>query len=166
MSLRSSERSPLLGAQVVRDILRALVLTVTAAGVVWTGTTSSRRVCTPVPYGWWGGVAPSGAPEEFCAVLHLEPNPLVLAALAVVLVISIARVLRTARTPEESGRILSRAVTVIVVIALVTVVISQAWLRLYGYPASGPDGALFVIPPVPFAWASVVEESFAWLVVQ
>ncbi|SCY52847.1 PEP-CTERM protein-sorting domain-containing protein [Microbacterium sp. LKL04] len=160
MSLRVAERSPLAGAQVVRDVLGAVVLTVVAGAVVWAATSTSRRVCAPVPSGWWGGLAPAGAPEEFCAILHLEPSPLVLLALALVLVFSISRVLRVARSAQESARILSRAVTAIVIIAAVTVVVGQAWLWLYGYPSSAPDGALLVVPPFPFAGGSVEEETF------
>ncbi|WP_413354493.1 hypothetical protein [Microbacterium sp. 1P06AB] len=164
MSLRVAERSPLAGAQVVRDVLGAVVLTAVAGAVVWTASSTTRRVCTPVPYGWWGGLAPAGAPEEFCAILHLEPSPLVLLALALVLVFSISRVLRVARSAQESARILSRAVTAIVIIAAATVVVGQAWLWLHGYPSTGPDGALFVVPPFPLAEGSVVDDSLGFAV--
>lgn len=166
MSLQVTERSPLAGAQVVGEILRAVVVTATAVAVVWVATSTSRRLCGPIPDSWWDGFAPpADAPEERCAILHLEPSPLVLVALVFVLIFSIARVLRVAQTPDDGGRILSRAVTAIVIIAAATVVVSQAWLWVYGYPSDLPNGDLLFVPPFPFAWGSAEEEAIYFAVV-
>ncbi|WP_065571101.1 hypothetical protein [Microbacterium oleivorans] len=164
MSLQSSERSPLVGAPIVRDVLRAVIVTAAAVAVVWAATSTSRRLCTPIPDSWWVGAIPPNAPQEFCATIHLEPSPIVFAVLALVLVLSIARVLRTARTADEGGRILSRAVTVIVVVVGATVAVSQAWLWLYGYPGSLPSGELFVVSPFPFAGGSVEDDTLGFAV--
>ncbi len=159
MSLQVVERSPLAGAPVVREIPRAVIVTAAAVAVVWSATVTSRRVCTPIPDSWWGGAIRPNAPQDFCATIHLEPSPVVFVVLALVLVLSIARVLRAAPTADEGGRILSRAVTVIIVIVGATVAVSQAWLWLHGYPGSPTNGELFVVPPFPFAWGSVEDDT-------
>jgi hypothetical protein len=161
MALRSFEQSPLIGARVVRDVLGALAVTTVAVALVWAATSTPRRVCMPVLYGW----SPhSSGPDERCATLSLEPSPLALATLMLILAIAILRVLHRAQTAEQAHLILARAVTTIVIVAAVTVVVSQVWLWVSGYPEGGPGGALMVVPPFPFAGASAVEDTMSFLV--
>ncbi|MFJ6677764.1 hypothetical protein ACIQLK_01390 [Microbacterium sp. NPDC091382] len=155
MSLQAFERSPLVGAPVVREILGAVVMTAVAVAVVWAATSTSRRVCEPAPNDWYPPM-----PDERCASLQLEPSPLVAIALVVVLVVSIWWVLRRASTADQSRRILSRAVTAVVVITAGTVVVSQVWLWWFGYLGYAADGNLMTIaPPFPFAGGSVDDDT-------
>lgn len=142
----------LLPGSVVIARIRRLLYVALAAGVLYSMFVSASKSGCP------GGITDTGAfidangqPTDIapvCVNMTLRPSPLVLIAIAAIVLWAIDRVLRRADTEASAVRILDRAALAIMIAAAVSVVIAQVWFALT--PLYGLDGAGTYLWPFPF----------------
>jgi hypothetical protein len=83
-----------------------------------------------------------------CVNLTLQPSPLILAAIAAIAFAAITMVLRRAADIPSALRYLDRAAAAIVILAVISVAISQIWFAMI--PITDWDGTGTFFYPFPF----------------
>jgi hypothetical protein len=142
------ELSTLPGAAILVR-LRRLLLCVIVAGLVYSVlTNASAGRCADT------GTADSSIDEgaagvvTSCVTLTLRPSPFVYIALAVIVLVALGRVLRTATTVPRALAIVDRAAVVAVVVAGASWLIAVVWFLLL--PVETWDGTGSFWFPFPF----------------
>lgn len=83
-------------------------------------------------------------------MLTLGPNPLTFGAFAVIIIVMLSRVLSTAHTETDAVRIIDRSGRIVVVLAAVSVVVSQIWFGLIPVSDWTPTRSYSFLSPFPF----------------
>ncbi|MET0736150.1 MAG: hypothetical protein ABWY55_10990 [Microbacterium sp.] len=140
------------GADVIARI-RRLVITALVSGAVYSMfTAAGKSGCAGGIDGEGGFVDANGQPTELvpsCVSLVLRPSPLLLLALAVLVVWAITRVLRSVDGEASAIRTLDRTALAIMIVAGASIVVAQAWFALV--PLDGIGGTGTYVHPFPFA---------------
>lgn len=138
MTVPLVESSTLPGVVLVERIRRLVLLSVILAVGYGMFVRGQKQSCIAQASG-----------SATCSELVMSPSPLVFVAAAVIVLISLKRVVRAAASDDDARRILGRAATGVVVLFVVATAVSLTWLALVSLPdASGPYTIVF---PFPFA---------------
>ncbi|WP_193509645.1 hypothetical protein [Cryobacterium sp. BB736] len=143
--------STLPGADLLALVRRLIVAAMIAAVVYSALMSGSKGGCpgiVPVSGGRTGSFESTVDVVRSCVNLSLRPSPLVYIALALIVVWAIGAVLRKAHDEQEATRILERAVVIVNVVALGSVLISQVWFWLI--PLDNWVGGRTFFYPFPF----------------
>ena len=146
----ATAESSLPGREIVSRIRRLVVVGVLAALGYSMFMTASKGYC-PGGVSTDGFVDAAGDPTDVapsCLNLTLQPSPLILAGIAVIIFWALTRVLRVAVDAPAAIRIIDRAAAVISILAVASVVISQVWFALI--PITDWDGTGAFFYPFPF----------------
>ncbi|AXH34376.1 hypothetical protein DVJ78_02130 [Humibacter sp. BT305] len=100
---------------------------------------------------------PTAVPPS-CVTLTLGPSPLVFIALAVIVIVAVARILRRGQTQETAIRIATRAAIVVAAVAAGSVVIAYVWFAFIPVQSWSPDEPSFFLYPFPFGTVDTVSE--------
>lgn len=87
--------------------------------------------------------------------LQLHPSPVVIVALAVILIVAISRVLKPGVREADARRTLDRAATAIAIVAAASIVVSVAWFALIPIGDWQPGSDFGVLFPFPLAWVEL-----------
>ena len=151
--------SNLPGASILLRV-RGLIWSALGAGLLYGIVTNASRSACP------GGRSPSGgyldangqptdlAPE--CVSLTLQPSLFVAAAVVVVVLAALTRVLRRANTEAEALRIIDHAGIAIIALVSASIVIAHVWFWLIPIADWNGSGTLWV----PFPFGSVTMETY------
>lgn len=145
------QTAALAGRSVVARIRRLIVVAVVAIAGYATFTMASRGYCP-------GGVTAEGAfidgagnPTDVaatCVNLTLQPSGLVYLAVAVIVIGAVTQVLRRAHDEMSAIRCLDRAATLVAILAVASVTISQVWFFMIPIADWNGTGTFFY--PFPF----------------
>lgn len=138
MTVPLADSSTLPGVVLVERVRRLVLLSVLLAAGYGTFVRGQKQSCIGQPSG-----------PAACAELIMSPSPLVFVAAAVIVLISLQRVVRRAPSDDDARRILGRAATGVVVLFVVATVVSLTWLALV--PVPDPAGPYAIVFPFPFA---------------
>lgn len=145
------------GAAVVARI-RRLVVAALIAGVGYATFAAASRAYCPGGFSADGGfVDAAGDPTDVapqCISVTLRPSPLVLIAIAVIVVWALHAVLRRAADEASALRILDRATLIVAIVAVASLVISQVWFALIPITEWFDTGVL--VFPFPFGLVDMV----------
>ncbi|MGO4592796.1 hypothetical protein AB4Z18_03145 [Leifsonia sp. 2TAF2] len=144
-SVETGELSALPAGPILIRLRRVLITTAIAAVVYTILSTGSAGSCSNAG----GEVGTGEAVQTTCANLVLRPSWIVYAAFGVILFVAIGRIARRSSTVADALRILDRAATAIVIIALVCGVIGLVWMMLVPMSALTSGGT--VVFPFPFS---------------
>src|SRR3954469_6467627 len=126
--------------------LRRLLITGAAAAVVYTVlSTGSVGTCSDGN----GSSAPTGGAQVTCANLVVHPSWVMYAVFAAIVFVAVGRVARRAASVVEAVRILDRAATLIVALALVAGAIGLLWMMLV--PRDALTSGATLVYPFPFS---------------
>lgn len=146
--------SGLAGRELVVQIRRLLVVTLVACLVYPAFIGGSRSFC-PGGFDAAGGfVDRNGQPTDFapqCLSLQTGPSPVVFAAIAAIVLLTLGRVIRVADDLESVTRMLRRAALAIMIVTGLSLVIAQVWFALLPVAEWSPETGLFFVFPFPFA---------------
>ncbi|WP_322410003.1 hypothetical protein [Microbacterium invictum] len=142
------------GRELVIQIRRLLVVTLVAC-VIYPGLTRASSASCAGGFGADGGfIDGSGQPTDIvpqCLSVELMPSPLVFAAIAAIVLLTLGRVIRVATDLESATRMLRRAALAIMIVTGVSVVIAQVWFALLPVTDWDPQAGYFFVFPFPFA---------------
>lgn len=120
---------------VVRSIRRLLVTAVLAA-----------LICSWLIVASKGGCA---SETGVCYDLQLRVSPVLLVGFAVIVFLALGRIIKRNLDPFAAARVLDRAGLVVKIVALVAIVVAQAWFWAIPTDGFGRNG-VFVISPFLF----------------
>lgn len=84
-----------------------------------------------------------------CYDMRLSVSPLLFVGLAVIVLVALSRIINRNLDPFEASRVLDRAALVVKIVALVAIVVAQAWF--WATPVEGFEtGGWVIISPFPF----------------
>ena len=141
-----------LGIEVVKSIRRLVVITLISAFVYSVALNASRGFCAGGISANGGFVDSTGHPTDSvpqCFQLTLGPSPFIFAAMGLIVVFALDRVISRARDVEHAVRIVDRTVYWIVGLAAASIVISHLWFWLMPTTGWGETG-FAVFSPFPF----------------
>ena len=148
------------GASILLRV-RGLIWSALGAGLVYGFVTNASRSACP-----GGGPSPNGgyldtngqptdvAPQ--CISLTLQPSIILCAAIVIIVLAALTRVLKRANTEVEAFRIIDRAGIVIIAVVAVSIVISHVWFWLIPIADGNGSGTLWF----PFPFGSVTMETY------
>lgn len=142
---------PLPGVEIVARIRRLLVVGLLAALGYSMFMTGSKGFCPGGVTGAGGFIDADGNPTDVapsCVSLTLRPSPLILAAIAVIVLWALTKVLRSAVDVADAVRILDRTAAAIAILAVASAVISWIWFAMI--PITDWDGTGSFLYPFPF----------------
>ncbi len=146
------------GVPVVARIRRLVVVALISAFVYSALLSSSKGYCAGGFDGAGGFVDAAGRPTDTapaCLQLTLVPSPIVLAALVVLVVVALNRVISRALDAADAVRVLDRSAAAIAMIAVVSAIVSVVWFWAVPVESwSGPTG-FSVLAPFPFGGIDV-----------
>lgn len=153
------QASSLPGVEIIARVRRLLLVGLAAAAGYSMFMTSYKGYCP-------GGVASDGSFTDaagnatdtapLCVSLLLQPSVLVFIAIAAIAFAAITMVLRRAADIPSAIRYLDRAAAAIVILAVVSVVISQIWFAMI--PITDWDGTGTFFYPFPFGSVELTTE--------
>lgn len=151
-------RAGLPGAELIARI-RRLLITSLAAGVAYLILPRGSRAFCPGGVDGSGGFLdangdPTGVAPS-CIQLTLAPSPLVIIAIAVIVIACLTRLLRRAGTVGEALRILDRAALAIGILVAVSIAVAMVWFWMIPITDWTPAGATSLFFPFPFAAVDV-----------
>lgn len=150
----SAALSTLPGAAVLHRTRRLLTAALIAAFAYATLGLGSRSYCPGGFTGDGGFLDAAGRPTDVapqCITLTLQPSGIVYAAIAIIVLAAITRVLRSAATEAAAMRTLDRATFAIIIVVVVWTLVTQ--VSFFSIPLDGWDGTEpFVFP---FAFGNV-----------
>ena len=133
--------------------IRRLVIAVIVAGLAYSLSVASKAICAGGVNGAGEFVDSSGNTTDAapsCLSLHLGPSPVMFVAFAAIVVIALTRVIKRARNEQDALRTVDRAVIVVVVLAVASIVIAQVWFSLIPVSDWTPTGSYSFLYPFPF----------------
>jgi hypothetical protein len=150
-ALDDSVGRALIGVPVVADIRRLIVIALVAAVVYSIALTASRGYCT-------GSMTNDGAFVDdvgrdigtvpLCLNMTLSPSPVVYAALVIVVLVALGRIVSRAADLADAARILNRAGMVIGALVTAAVVIAHLWFWLLPFGGWQAGGGLSFLSPI------------------
>jgi hypothetical protein len=154
---RSAEQTVLPGATVLKRVRRLLRRTLGWALVYSILATGSRSTC-PGGFDSNGGyLDANGDPTEVapnCITLTLQPSPLILIVLALVVIGALSSALKKSKTEAEALRYLNSAAVVVGVLVGVCIVVNQVWFS--NLPVDEWDGLhTNFVYPFPFGYVEM-----------
>jgi hypothetical protein len=148
------EAARLAGAPVIARIRRVLI-TALIAGVAYSAvTTGSTGRCAGPTTSTTAGDG-SVSVHQACIAMQLHPSPVVVVALAVILIVAISRVLKPGVREADALRTLDRAATTIAIVAAASILVSVAWFALIPIGDWQPGSGFGVLFPFPLAEAQL-----------
>lgn len=147
-------RTALAGREIVVQIRRLLIVTLVVCLVYPTFIGASSSVCAGGFDADGGFLDGKGQPTETapeCLSLQMGPSPLVFAAIAAIVLVTLGRVIRVANDLESATRMLRRAALAIMIVGGVSVVVAQVWFGLLPVREWDPQSGYFFLFPFPFA---------------
>ncbi|MFH8250670.1 hypothetical protein ACH3VR_09930 [Microbacterium sp. B2969] len=146
-ALQETASGYLPGSAIIARIRRLAVIAVIAGVTYSTLTQASRGGCAGGAEGAYADAATGDAPQ--CYQLTMHANPLVVVAIALIVVFAIGRVLR-AESISGALRTLDRAGYLVMAIAGVSLIVAQVWFALI--PVHVLESESFTLYyPAPFA---------------
>lgn len=137
------DEAMLAGAPIIARI-RRLIIVALVAGAAYAMLATAQR---------WQCIGGSAAGAETCTSMQIGPSPVILFAIATIVVVSLGRVLRRAVDEPSAVRIIDRAAIAIAIAAAACGVIAQVWF--WALPAPDPSGPFTLVFPFPFASGSL-----------
>lgn len=131
------------GAPIIARIRRLIIVALVADAAYAMLATAQR----------WQCIGGSAAGAETCTSMQIGPSPVILFAIATIVVVSLGRVLRRAVDEPSAVRIIDRAAIAIAIVAAACGVIAQVWF--WALPAPDPSGPFTLVFPFPFASGSL-----------
>ena len=154
-----ARHSSLPGASILLRV-RGLIWSALGAGLLYGIVTNASRSACPGGYAADGGYLDAdGRPTDLvpqCISLTLQPSIFVSAAIVVVVLAALTRVLKRAGGEADAFRIIDRARIVLIALATGSILISHVWFWLI--PIAGWDGSGMLWFPFPFG--SVTMEAY------
>jgi hypothetical protein len=141
------------GIDVVKSIRRLVVITLISAFVYGVALTASRGFCAGGVAATGGFVDSTGHPTDVvpqCFQLTLGPSPFIFAAMALIVVVALDRVIARAHSVTDAVRIVDRTVYWVVGLAAASIVISHLWFWLMPTTGWGEGTGLWITSPFPF----------------
>lgn len=148
----------LAGRELVVQIRRLLVITLVACLVYPAFIGGSRSVCAGGFDADGGFIDRNGQPTDLapqCLSLQMSPGPIVFAAIAAIVLLTVGRVIRVANDLESATRMLRRAGLAIMLVTGLSLVIAQVWFALLPVTEWDPATGYFFLFPFPFASVDV-----------
>ncbi|MDX2375982.1 hypothetical protein M4I32_04125 [Microbacterium sp. LRZ72] len=150
-ALRARPAGPVPGAAIIRHI-RRLIYAATGSAIFYSVFMGAGKGgCAGGTTATGGFLDENGDATETvptCVQLTLGPNPLMLVALAAVVIWALSRVLSRADNEDAAIRTLDRAALAVMIATAVSVVLAQVWFSLI--PLEGINGSGTYFWPFPF----------------
>ncbi|AWB96663.1 hypothetical protein DCE93_14245 [Agromyces badenianii] len=157
--LPEADSSSLPGASILARV-RGLIWSALGYALAYGFITNASRSACPGGYGSDGGyVDADGQPTVLapqCISLTLQPSVFVAAAIVIVVLAAITRVLKRAGTEADAFRIIDRAGIVIIAVVTGSILISHVWFWLIPIADWNGSGTLWF----PFPFGSVTMDTY------
>ena len=149
-----AELSTLPGASILRRT-RSLLFCALGTGLVYSVlSVASKGGCSGGVTGDGGFVDADGQPTEvaqYCVDVTMRPSSIVFVAIAVIVLVAITRVLRTADSEAAALRMLDRAAILLVVVTAIWLVVAH--ISFWMIPLDQWNGGEYF--PLPFTFGTV-----------
>lgn len=154
-----TRHSSLPGASILLRV-RGLIWSALGAGLLYGIVTNASRSACPGGYAADGGYLDAdGQPTDLvpqCISLTLQPSIFVSAAIVIVVLAALTRVLKRAGAEADAFRIIDRAGIVLIAVATAAILISHVWFWLIPIGDWNGSGMLWF----PFPFGSVTMETY------